>query len=408
MTHMDLNKKRWFVFAASCLINLCIGSLYAWSVFATPLAQHLNAVTGSNITSLAIVFTIANAVGPITMIGGGALNRKLGTRNVILIGGTLFGLGMIATGFAQSLGALIVTYGLGVGLGLGMVYGCTISNTVKFFPDKSGLIGGGVTAAYGISSVIVPIVASALMSVVSVTSAFKILGAAMLVIIVGSAFFIEACPNDFCPAGYTPPAKQSGAASEGKDWRAMTKDPVFYVMICMLCCGAFSGMMIISQASPLAQRITDITPAVAATVVSVIALCNTGGRIIAGYLSDRLGVMRTIRLVFIGSLIGLAMLFVSGLGVHALFYAGVCIIALMFGSIMGVYPGFTAAQFGRRHSSVNYGIMFIGFALAGVFGPMIMSSLYASTGSDQTAFIVAFALELVGLALTTVYAKLNK
>ena len=176
MTHMDLNKKRWFVFAASCLINLCIGSLYAWSVFATPLAQHLNAVTGSNITSLAIVFTIANAVGPITMIGGGALNRKLGTRNVILIGGVLFGLGMIATGFAQSLGALIVTYGLGVGLGLGMVYGCTISNTVKFFPDKSGLIGGGVTAAYGISSVIVPIVASALMSVVSVTSAFKILG----------------------------------------------------------------------------------------------------------------------------------------------------------------------------------------------------------------------------------------
>ncbi len=98
------------------------------------------------------------------------------------------------------------------------------------------------------------------MSVVSVTSAFKILGAAMLVIIVGSAFFIEACPNDFCPAGYTPPAKQSGAASEGKDWRAMTKDPVFYVMICMLCCGAFSGMMIISQASPLAQRITGITP----------------------------------------------------------------------------------------------------------------------------------------------------
>ena len=142
--------------------------------------------------------------------------------------------------------------------------------------------------------------------------------------------------------------------------------------------------------------------------MSVIALCNTGGRIIAGYLSDRLGVMRTIRLVFIGSLIGLAMLFVSGLGVHALFYAGVCIIALMFGSIMGVYPGFTAAQFGRRHSSVNYGIMFIGFALAGVFGPMIMSSLYASTGSDQTAFIVAFALELVGLALTAVYAKLNK
>lgn len=405
---MNLDKKRWFVFAASCLINLCIGSLYAWSVFATPMTQYLNETTGSNIASLAIVFTIANAVGPITMIAGGALNRKLGVRKVILIGGTLFGVGMIATGFAQSLAWLIVTYGLGVGLGLGMVYGCTVSNTIKFFPDKSGLIGGCVAAAYGISSVILPLIATALMSVVSVTSAFKILGAVMLGIIVVSACFIVDCPNNFCPAGYTLPAPKSGAAGDDKNWRAMVKDPIFYVMIAMLLCGAFSGMMIISQASALAQRITGISAAVAATVVSVIALCNTAGRIIAGYMSDKLGVLRTIRLVFIGSAAGLAMLFVSGLGVHMLFYAGVCVIALMFGSIMGIYPAFTAQQFGRKYSSVNYGIMFIGFALAGIFGPMIMSSMYTATGSDQTAFIVAIALAFVGFALTFAYKKLNK
>lgn len=404
---MNLTKKRWYVFFAACLINLCIGSLYAWSVFATPLAQHINELTGSNITSLAIVFTIANAVGPITMIGGGALNRKLGVRKVILIGGTLFGLGMIATGFVTSVGMLIVTYGLGVGLGLGMVYGCTISNTVKFFPDKSGFIGGGVTAAYGISSVIIPIIATALMDAVGVTSSFKIIGAAMLAIIIGSSFFVEDCPNDFCPDGYTP-AKTAGGSEACKDWRGMTKDPVFYVMITMLLCGAFSGMMIISQASPLAQRITGISPATAATVVSIIALCNTGGRIIAGWLSDKLGTIKTIRLVFVGSMLALAMLYVSGLGVHALFYAGVCIIALMFGSIMGVYPGFTATQFGRRYNGVNYGIMFIGFALAGVLGPIIMSSLYSSTGTDQIAFVVAFALEALGFVLTFAYKKLGK
>lgn len=402
---MNLTKKRWRVFGAACIINLCIGSLYAWSVFAAPLAKHLNELNGTEITSLSIVFTIANAVGPITMISGGALNRKFGARKVVLLGGTLFGLGMIATGFAESVGAIIVTYGLGVGLGLGMVYGCTISNTVKFFPDKSGLVGGGVTAAYGISSVIIPIIATAIMSAVDVTAAFKLLGSAMLALIIVSSFFIESCPNGFCPEGYTPTERSS--ADDGKDWRAMIKDPVFYIMIIMLLCGAFSGMMIISQASPLAQRVIGVSPTVAASIVSVIALCNTAGRIIAGYLSDRLGAVKTIRLVFIGSLIGLSLLYFSLLGAWVLFYIGVGIVGLMFGAIMGIYPGFTATQFGRKHSSVNYGIMFIGFALAGVFGPTIMSALYTSTGTDHFALIAAIALEALGLALTFVYNKLS-
>ncbi|MBQ9987039.1 MAG: hypothetical protein IJP28_01545 [Erysipelotrichales bacterium] len=113
---MSLTKKRWLVLGASCLINLCIGSLYAWSVFATPMAKYLTEVTGSEITSLAIIFTIANSVGPITMISGGFFNDKLGPKWVILVGGILFGAGMIASGFASSTTMLIITDGLGVGL----------------------------------------------------------------------------------------------------------------------------------------------------------------------------------------------------------------------------------------------------------------------------------------------------
>lgn len=60
-----LTKRRWFVLLASCLINLCIGSLYAWSVFAVPVVEHISSVTGTslNASNLAIVFTIANSVG---------------------------------------------------------------------------------------------------------------------------------------------------------------------------------------------------------------------------------------------------------------------------------------------------------------------------------------------------------
>ena len=64
---MDYSKKRWLILLASCFINLCIGSLYAWSVFSAPMAEYLSQLNGIKLTpaNLAIVFVIANSVGPI-------------------------------------------------------------------------------------------------------------------------------------------------------------------------------------------------------------------------------------------------------------------------------------------------------------------------------------------------------
>jgi len=141
----------------------------------------------------------------------------------------------------------------------------------------------------------------------------------------------------------------------------MLRDPVFYVMIVMMCCGAFSGLMIISQASPVAQRMVGLSVTEAAAAVSVLALFNTAGRILTGFSSDKLGTIRTILLVFAVSAAGLSALSFCGPGGKTLFYTGLCAVGLAFGSIMGIYPGFTASQFGAKNNSVNYGIMFIGF-----------------------------------------------
>ena len=111
---MNLTRKRWFYLVLCCLINLCLGSIYAWSVFASPMAAYLSQFAGKTLTTgdLAIVYTIANAVGPITMISGGFFNDKIGPKAVIFTGGLMFGLGLIASGFVHSVGMLIVTYGL--------------------------------------------------------------------------------------------------------------------------------------------------------------------------------------------------------------------------------------------------------------------------------------------------------
>lgn len=408
---MNLTKKRWLILAAGCFINLCLGSIYAWSIFATPMADYLGKLTGHALTTgdLAIVYTIANSVGPITMISGGWFNDKFGPKKVILIGGLMFGGGMILSGFATSLNFLIVSYGLVAGLGLGMAYGTTISSCVKFFPDKRGLIGGITTAVYGLSSVILPPVVTTIVNKSDATTAFKIIGAIFLVMVCVCSFFIEQCPADFVPDGYVAPAPKSGApVKENKDWKGMLASPIFYVMIFLLTCGAFCGMMIISQASAVAQNVAGMSVLAASTAVSVLALFNALGRIAAGYLSDKLGRINTLTAACFLSIIGLGCLYMTGEGNIASFYIGVSIVGLCFGSFMGIYPGFTADQFGPKNNSVNYGIMFIGFALAGYFGPTIMRNTFAAEGSYQKAFLIAIIFNVVSIVLCFVYRFVNK
>ena len=401
---MDIMKKRWLILIASCFVTLCVGSLYAWSVFASPMAKYLSELSGKEIASLAIVFTVANAVGPITMISGGFFNDRIGPKWVLVVAGILFGAGMIGSGFATSLPMLIVTYGLGVGLGCGMAYGTIVSNAVKFFPDKSGFAGGITTACYGGSSIIIPIIANAMLGSMHVTKAFKILGAVMMVIIVGSAFVIEAAPAGFT-AGMKPGKTKASAPSRDMDWHEMTRQKSFYLMLMTLTCGAFAGMMIISQASPIAQQMMGFTPAAAAAVVSLLALFNMLGRLASGTLSDRLGALGTMRLTFGVSILAGILLFFCKEGTTALFYIGLALAGFGFGSIMGIYPGFTAKTFGRKYNSVNYGIMFIGFALAGILGPMIMNAIKSGTGNYQGAFLVAAALGVVGEILIALLGK---
>lgn len=408
---MELTKKRWIILIASCFINLCIGSMYAWSVFAAPMAKYLSQVTGATLTAgaLAIVFTVTNSVGPITMISGGRINDTFGPKKVIFVGGVLFGGGMILSGFATSLNMLVLAYGIVTGLGIGMVYGCTISNSIKFFPDKRGFVGGITTACYGFSSVIVPPVANVLINNFGVTTAFKIIGATFLIIVCVCSFFIDKCPAGFIPEGWTPPASNGNALNQNdKDWKGMLTSPVFYPMILVLLCGAFYGLMCSALASPIAQGMIGMSVAAATTVVSILALFNTGGRILAGYVSDKIGRINTLTIAFVIAIFGLMCLYFSGQGDVTKFYIGIISVGVSFGAFMGVFPGFTADQFGTKHNSVNYGIMFIGFAISGYFGPTVMKNVYAADHSYQRAFLIAAILCAVGFVLTFAYRSVKK
>ncbi len=398
---MELKKKRWLILAASCLVNLCIGSTYAWSVFAVPMAEYLTEITGAQLSAgdLSMAFTLATALGPITMISGGWFNDRIGPRWVVFLGGLFFGLGVLLSAAAVTPFRIILTYGLGCGLGMGLVYGCTISNSVKFFPDRKGLVGGIATASYGLSSVIIPPIASWLILRYGITAAFRISGTAYLLIICMSAFFIQKCPEGFMAEAVL---SENGSKSSGvdKNWRQMLGSLKFYKMLLLLCCGAFSGLMITSQAASMGQHMIGMTAKAAASAVSILALFNAAGRVLAGHISDRAGRVNTLTAMCLLSLAGLASLYSSGSGEMVLFLTGLSIMGFCFGSFMGIFPGFTAEQFGVKNNSVNYGIMFIGFSLAGILGPGTAARIYAAAGDYNPAFLIAVLFAALGFVLT--------
>lgn len=398
----DLSKVRWRVLFASCLINLCLGSMYAWSVFAKPMADLLD------LENVSIAFTVATAIGFLPQVLGGKINDKVGPRWLIFAGGLVFGAGMSACGFAHSITGLIIPYGIGVGMSMGLTYGCTIANSIKFFPDKRGLAGGLTTAAYGLSSVIIPPVADYVNGVYGVRTSFKLFGIIFMVIICVCAFFIKACPQDYVPPGTGRKNGPEMTEIVNKDWRGMISEPVFYIMLILLTCGAVFGLMIVSGASSIGQDMIGLTSSAAASFTSVLALFNTAGRILSGIISDRIGRINTLLSALILAIAGMILLFACGVGTVTIFFVGMALVGLCFGTFMGVYPGFTADEFGPENNTVNYGIMWIGFCIAGIVGPMLLSMVHANTGSYKTAFLAAVMLAVAGILFTFVYRVLKK
>ena len=142
-----MKNNRWVILTASTIINFCITIIYAWSVFSGPLME----LFGWSAAATALVYTIANAVGPIPMSAGGKSLNRFGPRKTVICCAFLFGLGLFLSGCAKSVSWLYITYGVCCGVGMAVIYICTISNTIRFFPDKKGLASGILTAGAGMS-----------------------------------------------------------------------------------------------------------------------------------------------------------------------------------------------------------------------------------------------------------------
>lgn len=360
-------------------------------------------------TRWAMAFSFNLACLPLGMVISGKLADAKSPRLVIGLGGFLFGLGMLLTGFAGSFAGVMLCFGLMMGIGSGAAYGAIVATSVRWFPDRRGLAGGLSVGALGCGTLVIAPVAQWLMSnapgeEIPVMWAFKVLGLAFLIIIVAASFLMSSPPANFRPKGWNPPGSSASASGNNNlAWRAMLMKPEFWILFAMYACGAFSGLMVISQASLIAQKMARLTPGEAVLIVMFMGLANALGRVFWGFVSDKIGRLSSLMVMF--ALTALTMFILPELAreKNSLLLGGM-IIGACFGGYLGTFPSVCADYFGTRNLTVNYALLFAAFSVAAIAGPMAAGRIETATGTYVNAFIVAGILSLAGCVLTALAA----
>jgi OFA family oxalate/formate antiporter-like MFS transporter len=383
---------RWWIVVGALLIQLCLGAIYAWSVFRKPLETSLNITP----TQASLPFSFVLIFFSVAMVFGGRLQDRLGPRIVALTGGVLLASGMLIASFASDIVSLVLAYGGLSGIGIGLAYVCPISAGIKWFPDKRGLITGLTVFGFGAGAFIVGPVARALIDSVGVSNTFRSLGLAYLVLIFLGALLLRNPPPDYRPTGWTP-SLTTVLTQTHFTVAQMLSSPRFYLIWVLYFTGAGFGLMMIGQTSPIAQELGGYSKETAALGVSVLALFNAFGRVFWGRLSDTLGRATTLLLMYlINAFAVFGYLLIPT--APALFWVGIALVGASFGGYLALYPAITADLFGTKHIGLNYGFVFTAYGVGGLLSNIFAPRVKELTGTYDFAFILAGILLLASAA----------
>ncbi|HRT58650.1 MAG TPA: MFS transporter, partial [Candidatus Paceibacterota bacterium] len=196
MQHGTGVSRGWVVTLAALGINLVLGVLYAWSVMGKALALEW----GWSKTQTALPFTVATAAFALMMIFAGRLQDRIGPRIVTTLGGLILGAGLTASAFVRTPAAMVLTFGIIGGIGIGLGYSATTPPAIKWFPPaRKGLITGLVVSGVGIAAVYISPLTQYLLKAHGIATTFLALGLGAAVLV---AVLSQLVSNP--PPGYQP------------------------------------------------------------------------------------------------------------------------------------------------------------------------------------------------------------
>lgn len=380
---------RWVILIAGFTINMCLGILYAWSIFVPTLESEF----GLSRTEVSLPFTVATLTFSFGMIFTGRLQDKLGPRVISLLGSVLAGGGYMLSSISGGVLHLMITYGLVAGLGNAAGYIAAVSSGLKWFPDKRGLASGIVVGGYGIGALIFAPIATNLIGTIGWRTTFLILGLFFLTTMSICSIILKNPSKEASAdkAVLDPVSDSRSSSSEETMWKTLK----FYILWNVFFLSCFNGLMTIAHLKPFATTFAGLSDIEAAFAVSILSALNFVGRILLGWVSDAIGRIKT--LVIISVIMSVNMAMFPYYTTTILLYVGAAIVGLCFGTNLGLFPAITADNWGTKHLGFNYGIMLTAWGIGGLAGPIIGGYVYDATGYYTHAFWIGSMLAIVSL-----------
>ena len=393
-------KSRWMQLVLGIICMAMVANLqYGWTLFVNPMSEKFGWTRAAIQVAFSIFVLCETWLVPVE----GWLMDRYGPRPVVLVGGILAGLSWIINSYASSLGVLYFSAVIG-GIGAGAVYGTSIGNALKWFPDKRGLAAGLTAAGFGAGAALTVIPIANMVKSGGYDRAFFDFGLIQgIVVVVMSLFMIR------------PPTSAIVAAKKGAvnmltrrnfSSAEMLKTPVFWVLYLCMVLVASGGLMAAAEVGPIAKDYgVDKIPIsyfgamlpLLTVALSIDSLVNGLTRPLTGWFSDHLGRETTMVMVF--AVEGIAIWGLMKFGHSA---AGFLIFAplifLGYGEIFSLFPAVSGDTFGPKYAAANNGLLYTAKGTSSLLIPLA-NVLKASAGSWVPVLWIAGALPVIAAVL---------
>lgn len=406
---------RWLVVFGAVLVQMCLGAIYAWSVFTPEL------ITAGWTTTQTMAAFSAGLVGyAVVMVLSGFQLERFGPRFLAILGGLVLGTGYVIAGLFGGTNFWMIFLFIGVmgGSGIGIAYVVPISVGMKWFPDKKGMITGLAVAGFGFGATIwVKLAGSVgkLIQTFGLSTTFIIFGIAFAVLVTLGGLTMVDPPEGWCPEGCELEEDESACCDPGPEnidisGKALLLKPQYYLMFVTFIFGAGAGLMTIGLIKPFGiQTLSGVgmtaanASAVAGTALAVLSVANGLGRIIWGIISDKTGAKPAI-LVMISVQAAMLFLFNFMASSEVLFYIAAAFIGFNFGGNLALFPALTAEMFGAANVGKNYPMVFLAYGIGGILCPIAGGKL-GDMGLFPVAFTSSAVLCIVGFVLIWLIKK---
>lgn len=395
MEHSINNKGKVVVLSAT-LINFMTGMMYAWSILSRTLVDEYNWTS----KEASLPYTAFTVIFPIAMVFFGKFQDVKGPKITAILGSCFVGMGFILSGLMLNPLVLLITIGTITGIGVGMISISTTPPAIKWFhPSMKGKITGIVVAGVGMSAVLYSPLATYLLSKVSVEMTFIIMGTLVLLTSVLLSTKLQNPPEGF----KFDLSKVSKDYIESKDipWRGMLRTSEFYRFWLMLGLSSSAGLMVISHIANISR--VQIGWQAGFVLVMLVSLFNSFGRILGGSISDKMGRLELMRYLFI--LQGINMILFRNATSVPLMVVTTAITGLCYGAGFSVFPATIGDYYGTKYFGHNYGILFTGWGLGGIIGPMTGAAIFDKVSNYQSAFLISTILLFIATLITFTFKK---